>query len=197
MVLGASRGSPVRLGFFVEGLSDKRVIGALARKVLSKSTALDFRELDNGVRSFDAIKRHAQALLKLHQDVSKVIVCADMHSDQVKKREIQNTENSLRRATLPIPVRYVKVLHAIEGWLLADPNALKQTLGPDASLGNIPSDLESYCDQVRILEEIFGRNGRHYKKVRWAPAIAEHVDVNLIKTRMSSFRAFLDALTDP
>lgn len=188
----------MRLGVFVEGRSDKGVIGALVRKVPGQtSTALEFRELGNGVRSFDIIRRNLEALLSLHGDVSKVIVCADLHSDPVKKREIVSTEFALHSAALSVPVKYVKVLHAIEGWLLADRDALKTALGPNSRLGMIPAELESRCDQVQILEEVFRRNNKQYVKAKWAPIIAGHAKVNPVAAQMSSFRELLDALRDP
>lgn len=198
MVLWAFGWSSLRLGLFVEGRSDKLVIRTLVRKVLAQTVlALDFRELNNGVRSFDVIRRHTEALLKLHPDLSKVIVCADLHSDEVKKREIKETEKLLEEAPLRVPVKYVKILHAIEGWILADANALMRTLGSNAKIGGIPGDIESRCDQVAILKDVFGRNGKQYGKVRWAPAIAEHIDVNHVATRMVSFGEFVSALKDP
>ncbi|MDP2660166.1 MAG: DUF4276 family protein [Dehalococcoidia bacterium] len=187
----------MRLAFFVEGLSDKKVIDVLARKVLGNpSPALDFRELGSGVRSFDVIRRHTDAVRKLHPDLSKVIVCADLHSNPTMKDEMRKTENSLRRVRLPVQVKYVKVLHAIEGWLLADADALRRSLGQNATIGDIPANLESRCDQVSILEGVFSRNRKEYNKVKWAALIAEHVQVDVVMNNMTSFRQFVDALRD-
>lgn len=188
----------MRFGLFVEGRSDKLALETLARKALGQSrTAIEPREIGNDVRSFDAIRRHMDALLNTHRDVSKVIVCADLHSDRVMKGQIDATERALNNVDLPVQVRYVKVLHALEGWLLADPDAIKETLGLRTSPANIPGDLESRCDQVEILEELFRRNGKEYKKVRWAPTLASHADPSAIAARMSSFQEFVNALKDP
>ena len=62
-----------------------------------------------------------------------------------------------------MPVNYVIVDHALEGWLACDIDALRVVLGPTAKIetrGN-PEDNRS---PAKLMERIFKANGKSYRK---------------------------------
>ncbi len=96
---------------------------------------------------------------------------------------------------LPVVPRYVVVINALEGWLAADPEALRQVLGRGAEV-RIEQNLEEICRPAELLEDIFARHGKDFQKTRYDPLIAEHANPEEIAKHSASFRRFCQLVKD-
>jgi len=127
--------------------------------------------------------------LKQHQDVEKVIICVD--SECTGPGEIwEEVERELNE--MGLPVRYAVVVHALEGWLAADPRALEQVLGIQVC---VEQNLEEVCKPAELLEDIFAQHGKSFQKTRHGPQIARYADPVEIARHSSSFRRFCQLVT--
>ena len=183
---------------FVEGKSDKDTIPKLIRKFLDPPPRIIARTIHRGeMFKSEKVKPYLEALLKQHQDVEKVIVCVDSEcTDPAEiQREVSKVERALSRMGLPVVPRYVVIVHALEGWLAVDPEALRQVLGRGAEV-RIEQNLEEICKPAELLEDIFARHGKDFQKTRHGPRIADHVDHREIAKRSSSFRRFCQLVKD-
>ncbi|MFQ6057731.1 MAG: DUF4276 family protein [Anaerolineae bacterium] len=187
------------MALFVEGKSDKDAIPELVRRFLSASPGIICRIVRRGDMFNSAkIKAHLGPLLKGHPDVSKVIVCVDSEcTDPAEIREeASRIEQELNRMSLPVVPRYVVVVHALEGWLAADSEALEKVLGKGIRV-RIEQSLEKVCKPAELLEDIFARHGKNFRKTVHDPLIAEHADPKKIARQSSSFQQFLEIVEDP
>ena len=187
------------IGLFVEGKSDKDTIPKLIRKFLDTPPKIITRTIHRGeMFKSEKVKPYLEALLKQHQDVEKVIVCVDSEcTDPAEiQREVSKVERALSRMSLPVVPRYVVVVHALEGWLAADPEALRLVLGRGAEV-HIEQNLEEICKPAELLEDIFARHGKDFQKTKYDPLLAEHANPEEIAKRSSSFRRFCQLVKDP
>ncbi|MBM4465080.1 MAG: DUF4276 family protein [Chloroflexi bacterium] len=138
-----------------------------------------------------------EALLKQHQDIEKVIVCVDSEcTDPAEiQREVSKVERELSRVGLPVVPRYVVVVHALEGWLATDSEAVRQVLGRGAEV-RIERNLEEICKPSELLEDIFAQHGKNFLKARDDPLLAEYVDPEEIAEHSPSFRRFCQLVKD-
>lgn len=186
------------LGLFVEGKSDKDTIPKLIRKFPDPSPKIIPRTIHRGeMFKSEKVKRYLEALLKQHQDVEKVIVCVDSECTDPAdiQRQVSKVERELSRMGLPVVPRYVVVVHALEGWLAADPEALRRVLGKGAEV-HIEQNLEEICRPAELLEDIFAQHGKNFLKPRDDPLLAEHANPEEISKRNSSFRRFCQLVKD-
>lgn len=137
-------------------------------------------------------------LLKQHRDLSKIVICLDSECTDPGdiNRRVKPIEKALTEFTLGPPIRYVVVVHALEGWLAADPDAVAQVLGANVS-SQIPPNLEGVCKPADLLSEVFEKYGREFRKTEHNTKIAEHADPTRITRRNASFQHFQDAIVDP
>ena len=185
------------LGLFVEGKSDKDAIPKLIRKFLDPSPKIIPRTIHRGeMFESEKVRAYLEPLLKQHPDVVKVIVCVD--SECTDPEEIWEKASKVERELneMGLPVRYAVVVHALEGWLAADSKALEQVLGIGAKL-HIERNLEEICKPAELLEDVFVRYGKNFRKTVHDPWIAEHVDPKEIAKRCSSFQRFCQLVRDP
>jgi len=180
------------IALFVEGKSDKDTVPELIRKLLDIPCKIITRTIRRGemFRS-EKVRPYVEALLKQHQDVEKVIICVDSEcTDPAEiQGEVSKVERELSRMGLPVVPRYVVVVHALEGWLAADPEAVRQVLGRGAEV-RIDQNLEEICRPAELLEDIFARHGKSFQKARHDPQIARYADPVEIAQHSSSFRRF-------
>jgi hypothetical protein len=183
------------IGLFVEGKSDKEAISALVRKLLDIPSKIITRTIHRGeMFKPEKVKPYAEALLKQHQDVEKVIVCVDSECTDPEEiwKEVSKAERKLNEVGLP--VRYALVIHALEGWLAADSKALGQVLGRQV---HIEGNLEEVCKPAELLRGIFAQHGKSFQKTRHDPQIARHADPEEIARHSPSFRRFCQLVKDP
>ncbi|MFQ5811628.1 MAG: DUF4276 family protein [Anaerolineae bacterium] len=186
------------IGLFVEGKSDKDTIPKLIRKFLDTPPRIIPRTIHRGeMLKSEKVKPYLEALLKQHQDVEKVIVCVDSECTDPEEiwEEVSKVERELSRMGLPVVPRYVVVVHALEGWLAADPEAVRQVLGRGAEV-RIDQNLEEICRPAELLEDIFAQHGKSFQKTRHDPQIARHADPAEIARHSSSFRRFCQLVKD-
>jgi hypothetical protein len=92
-----------------------------------------------------------------------------------------------------VPVDYVVVDHALEGWLACDIDALRAVLGPTARIetrGN-PEDNRS---PAKLMERTFKANGKSYLKTVHAARIAEAATPRRISEKSPTFRRLVRLL---
>lgn len=150
------------IGLFVEGKSDKETIPKLIRKLFDTPPKIIPRTIHRGeMFKTEKVRPYLEALLKEHQDVEKVIVCVDSEcTDSAEiQREVSKVEQELSKMGLPVVPRYAVVVHALEGWLAADSEALRQVLGRGAEV-RIEQNLEETCRPAELLEDIFAHTGK-------------------------------------
>jgi len=193
----------MKIGLLVEGKTDADTIGKLVRKIFESSAVkpkLIIRKLRGRGDMFSAEKIQAfikYAILGDDPDASKILVCVDSHC--TPPEEIQKKANQLQRTLakrgLGKTVRYCVIVHALEGWLLADAQALSKFLGAQV---NIPANPESICKPKETLSEIFRKAVRSdYSPTRDNPKIAELADVDRLAKGNSSFARFRKLIKDP
>lgn len=191
------------MGIFVEDRrSGKEAIHELARKVFVAKNirqGIHMRFAPRGdMFSAEKMKAYAIPLLKQHQDVSKIVICVDSECSDPGgvRRRVNSVERALAESELGTPIRYVVVVHALEGWLAADADAVGQVLRRDIS-GDIPGNLESVCKPADLLSEIFEKFRKDFRRTQHDPIIAKFSDPMRIADRNASFKHFQDAITDP
>lgn len=186
------------VGLIAGGPGEERVLRTLARKVLGRAVPSARTRGEGELFVATRVKVIVRNLMDTYQ-VRKAVVCVDSHSDnQATHERAKATRQALAKLwgvrTRDLPVEYVIIVHELEGWLLADEEALRAVLGRNAQV-NVPRDLESHCRQPQLLEEIFRKNGRpDFQKTKDNLDIANGADPKEIAKRMPSFREFVSAL---
>lgn len=192
------------VGLIAGGPGERAVIRILASKVLrvppgAIPSAFTMGEAELFIAQ--KVERLAR-ILKDDYSASKLVICVDSHSDdQAAQRKVLDTRRELAKLwgvrVRDLPVDYVLIVHELEGWLLADEDALRAVLGKNAQF-NLPYDLESHCRQAQLLAEIFRKNGKSgFQKTKDNLDIANKANPKEIAKRMPSFRQFVTALKDP
>ena len=185
------------LGLIVEGQSDRNTIPILARR-LGYSAGIRSRIVSRGdMLASGAISRYLTKFLRESRDVTQVIICLDAERENpnIVLESTRRTERRLNE-TLPIPVSYAVVDHALEGWLACDEQAVRAVLGPRARI-NIRGNPEEHLTPADILHRVFRDNRRKFNKTRHDPQIAEHVSPERIAERSPTFRRFSEILGHP
>jgi hypothetical protein len=88
------------------------------------------------------------------------------------------------------------VIHALEGWLLGDPDAIQSYLGSGMKANIKPSD-SLRCKPKETPSNIFKRVGKDFDYIRDNPRIAELCDLDRISKRNKSFAHFMRVIEDP
>jgi len=127
----------------------------------------------------------------------KFIVLKDLHTyqeDAINRRYgavLKELDTYLKKKA-----RLVIVRHAIEAWFLADINALNRTFNCRIER-EIPNP-EGIKDPAKKLNEILeGYGKRYYKSEEIGKKIMMEADLDKIAEKSSSFKRFLNYLTDP
>lgn len=189
----------MKIALLVEGPSDNETLAILVKKILGESTSVIPRVLRGRGNVLNAQKvcSVAQFLLQRSPDVSKIIVCVDSEctpGDQTE-REIGEIEKFVNTRVQGCPVHYIAVIHALEGWLLADAHAITEYLGR-AAKAKIPRRAASNCKPKEVMKEVFRKVNKGYLASRDAPRIAEGIDIDRIASRNESFARFRELAVD-
>lgn len=171
-----------RIGFIVEGPSDGLVIKTLLKdtdiipmiRVLEGSKVLTDSSWVTG-HLYEAGAKLVLALKDSH-------CCPDVNK---YKEWVCQRMGSVQGLTVCI------VVHAIESWLLADEEALRDYLRGSIQTQHTP---EKHCKPEEILNDLFHQHGRTYFKRSDAPAIASRVRKDIVKGRCPSFACFLRSI---
>lgn len=189
----------MKIALFAEGPSEEKTILTFARKILGKQASIISRvkrrgDLLNKGKIYSYI---INDIFQEHSDVSKIIVCVDSEctSPQEIEERILGVEETIM-SEVKRPIYYIVVVHALEGWLLADPQSIKEYLGPRAKV-NISASATSECRPKEVMSNIFNQAGKEFLYTRDNPRIAEKVNVNKLARRSKSFAEFMKRIKDP
>jgi hypothetical protein len=177
----------MKVGLFVEGHTDKEVISILVKKIDPKIKIIARVVPPGDLLSPQKIRPYIeQDLLPKHHDLTKVIICKD--SECTDPKEFCRVEEEFKKEFqgFKIPVQICIVVHALEGWLMADAESLSKFLG-DARI-KIPKNSESLCKPKEALMELFRKANRDYIPKR--EKIAEMADIERIAKNNKSFARF-------
>ena len=197
MVFGNHRRCTLGLGLIVEGQSDRDTIPILARR-LGYVARIRPRVVSRGdMLAHRAISRYLTKFLRDFRDVDLVIICLDAERENpaqvlARARQVERRLN----ATLPVPVRYAIVDHALEGWLACDENALRSVLGPRARI-NIRGNPEDHPAPADMLNRVFRDNRRKFRKTQDDPKIAQAATPQNIAAKSPTFRRFAQLIGHP
>lgn len=189
----------MKIALLVEGPSDEQTLKILIHKILGKQVSIESRVLRGRGNILNERKVRAiiNNVIANHPEVSKTIVCVDSEctpEDETQK-EVEETGKIVKAGT-KCPVYYVTVIHALEGWLLADPGGIKTYLGQQANV-KIPPSATLDCNPKKLMKNIFRQNERQFLPTRDNPGIAEQVNIDKILTTNKSFARFQDKVNDP
>jgi len=136
-------------------------------------------------------------ILQEHSDVSKVIVCVDSECTppQEIEKEVRKVEKNIT-SEVKHSVHYVVVVHALEGWLLAGPESIREYLGARVKV-NIPPSATLECKPKKVMSGIFSQSGKEFLYTRDNPRITERIHPDEIARRNPSFGKFMDRIRNP
>jgi len=189
----------VKIALITEGPFEEKTLKIIARKIVPKETGIESRVLKRGdLFNWQKVCSYIENdIMKQHPDISKVIACIDSECTPEKEiqTEAQRIEKKLTSKT-NLPVSYVVVVHALEGWLLSDAESIKGYLGSRADI-EIPSSASLECKPKDKMKEIFGRADKQFIHTRDNPRIAETFNVGIARDNNKSFASFCEKVKDP
>lgn len=189
----------MKIGLLVEGESDKNTFRILIPRVLGRQVSIVTRVLRGrgNLLNERKVRAIADEIAISHPEVSKILVCIDSEctpEDETQK-EVRKAEKIVKSG-VKHPIYYITVLHALEGWLLADPEGIKGYLGQRADVKISPSATLD-CNPKKIMKNIFRQNQRQFLPTRDNPRIAERVNIDGIGISNRSFARFQNRVKDP
>ena len=185
----------------VEGPSDANTLKFLVKKILGEQVNVITKPLRGrgNLLKAEKVLNHINTLLRRNPDVSKIIVCVDSECtpEDETEREMKKVENSIR-AKIPqkYPIHYIGVIHALEGWLLADPDSIREYLGTRVRV-NIPSSATLDCKPKEVMRDIFRKADKGFRPTHDCPRIAEEIDIDKMVKNNKSFARFREKVKDP
>jgi len=189
----------LKIALFVEGESDRRTISVFVKRILGEHVGIVFRVFRGKGKLFDEreVRAVAAFALKEHPDISKIIVCFDTECTppQEARKEAERMENLLRDQ-VNRPVYYLSVIHALEGWLLADPEGVGKYLSAGGKIRVSPSSTLE-CRPKEVMRSLFRKAGRSFHPTHDNPKIALKIDINKAMQHNKSFSEFRDLIEDP
>lgn len=167
-----------------------KAYGVLARRIVGRQKVVLKSPPRGDLLDANKLKVHL-GNLKNPRTISKAIVCVDSHSDPAA---IGSQTAALQRtfANYRFPVKCVVVVHALESWLLQDPQAVRGVLPLRSSDGQTRK-LGDSCQPDRSLSKACNDFAKSVHDER----IAQGADVSVIASRSPSFREFVAALRNP
>ena len=190
----------MRIAIFVDGNSDKPTLDILTEKLLSKRNPKPGRKFVLLPRGdfFSAAKVSAQLkfLSQTHPDVGKAILCLDCECTPRENIQPQLTkvQEEVRREHPALNPTIVLKVHALEGWLASDRQAVRKVLGAE------PVDYpkpENECKPKKLLESVFKKANREFDYMRDDPRLARETDIETLCRLSTSFCEFREAIEDP
>ena len=190
----------MRIAIFVDGKSDKPTLDILAEKLLgnrSPKPGRKFLLLQRG-DFFSAAKVSAQLefLHQMHPDVGKVILCLDFECARAEdiQPQLAKVQKEIRSNHPSLNPTIVLKVHALEGWLASDRQAVQKVLGEE------PRDYprpENECKPKKLLETVFKKANKEFDYMRDDPRLAQEIDIERLCRSSPSFREFRKAIEDP
>lgn len=190
----------MKIALLVEGPSDEKTLRILVQKILGEPISIVTRVMKgrgNLLNERKVITVILNNILPDHPEVSKIIVCVDSEcTPEDEARKEAEVIEKIVNSGMKYPVHYISVIHAIEGWLLADAEAIQEYLGQRADVKISPSDTQD-CNPKRIMKNVFRKNGKQFLPTRDNPQIAEEINIDKIVRNNESFALFHKKVKDP
>jgi hypothetical protein len=190
----------LRIALFVDGQSDRDTLKVLAGKLLAQKKpppGLEFRVLPRG-DFFSPVKVSAylRDLHRTHPDVTKAILCLDCECTPVEdiQPKLLAVQEETRRQHPSLNPAFILKVHALEGWLASDQEALRAVLGTHPALFPKP---ETVCKPKELLATVFKKANKEFDYMRDDPRIAQAVDIERLSQSSPSFSEFREAIEDP
>lgn len=200
MVRGKPRWHALRIALLVDGKSDRDTLKILARKLLAKRKpppGFESRVLPRG-DFFSPVKVSAylRDFHRTHPDVNKAILCLDCECTPPEdiRPILLKVQQEIRREHPSLNPTFVLKVHALEGWLASDRQALREFLGTDPATYPQP---ESVCKPKELLATVFKKANREFDYMRDNPKIAHAIDIERLCQSSPSFSEFRNAIEDP
>ena len=185
----------MKIALFVNGPSDEKTISIFVHKILKKAD-IKTRVIPRGdLLNKEKVLVYIKFVLKEHSNVSKIIICLDSECERDVERTVKKIESDLKHR-VKRPVHYTVVTHALEGWLLADPDAIRECLGPRVEV-NIPYQATLDCKPKEVIKDIFRKASKDFYALRDNPRIAEKIDIDKMAKNNMSFDRFRERVKDP
>ncbi len=126
-------------------------------------------------------------------DPTKIIICVDSEctDPKITERNLGPCKRSVKASS--ITAHFAIIERALESWLAADEEALRELLKSKKKL-KIPGNLEKECHPESILNNVFRMHDRDFIKSRDDVKIANHANPKEIAKRCTSFRKFQQLL---
>ncbi len=190
----------MRVALFVDGPSDRDTIKILARKLTAQgkpAPGFEFRVLARGdFFSSSKVSAYLTYLRRTHPDVSKAILCLDCEctpAEEIQPR-LLNVQEEIRREHPSLNPKFVLKVHALEGWLASDRQALREILGTEPAAYSKP---ESVCKPKELLAAVFKKANKEFDYMRDNLRIAQLIDIERLCQSSPSFSEFRNAVEDP
>jgi len=176
-----------------------KALQILTQRILGKQTGVIMRSKKrHDLLKTEKVYSHiVHDILQEHSDISKIIVCVDSECTPEEEvlKELKRLENSIKVKTKQ-PIYYLCVTHALEGWLLGDPDGIKQYLGPRAKV-HIPPSASLECKPKDIMKDIFREVDKDFLPSLHNERIAEIIDLKIAGKNNKSFYNFQTQVRDP
>ena len=190
----------MRIAIFVDGPSDQETIRILAEKLLSNRSpkpGLEFQVLPRG--DFFSAPKVSAYLKFLHQrqpDVGKVVLCLDCECSPTGdiQPQLSRVQEEMRRNHPTLSPTVVLKVHALEGWLASDQQAVQKVLGAEPKTYPKP---ENECRPKELLATVFKKANKEFDYMRDDPRLAREIDIERLCQSSPSFREFRKAIEDP
>jgi hypothetical protein len=190
----------LRIAIFVDGPSDRDTLKILARKLLAQrrpTPGLEFRVLPRG--DFFSSPKISAYLTHLHRtrpDVDKAILCLDCDCTPAEDIQPQLTkvQEEVRRSHPSLNPTIVLKVHALEGWLASDRQAVQKVLGAKPKTYGKP---ENVCNPKELLAMVFKKANKDFDYMRDDPRLAQETDIERLCRSSPSFSEFRKAIEDP
>lgn len=191
----------MKVGICVEGGSDQDSLPFLVHSLTGSSLGIEKRRVPAGdMLSDDKMEGILIPLIRQHPDISKVLIfrdceCAEPKEIQQFHERMRRIEKELRdrirRRIRGVEISYILVIHALEAWLMADGQAVREVLGNDVA-DRLPANPEHECRPRQLLEwlsDLFDHM-KHDKE------LAKRARPEIIKVKCPSFQKLEQALRD-
>ncbi|MEO0115781.1 MAG: DUF4276 family protein [candidate division WOR-3 bacterium] len=192
----------MKIALIVEGRtrpsSEERVITILARKIVPREVGITSRIINRGDLLNNERKVYAcvNDMLQDNPDISKVIICVDSEctpEEDIKNMVVKIEKNLTEK--IGVPIYYVVVVHALEAWLLADADNIKEHLKTREKISISPS-VVSECRPKEVLKGLYRKTGKDFIPMREYPQIAEKLNIAKMRDNVS-FSYFHNKVKDP
>lgn len=190
----------MKIAIFVDGPSDKQTIGILTEKLLTNRVpkpGLEFRVLPRGdFFSAPKVCAYLKFLHQTHPDIGKVILCLDCECTPVEgiQPQLAKVQEEVRREHPALNPTFVLKVHALEGWLASDRQAMRRVLGGEPAKYPNPED---ECKPKKLLGMVFKKANREFDYMRDDPRLARETDIGTLCRLSPSFCEFREAIEDP